>query len=91
HAVEGATKGMAAELGRHGIRVNTLCPFFVETPLTEGILSDGAFRAALERRVPLGRILRTEDLLGSVVFLASPASAMVSGLALIVDGGFNVQ
>lgn len=91
HAVEGATKGMAAELGRHGIRVNTLCPFFVETPLTEGILSDGAFRAALERRVPLGRVLRTEDLLGSVVFLASPASAMVSGLALIVDGGFNVQ
>jgi len=91
HAVEGATKGMAAELGRHGIRVNTLCPFFVETPLTEGILSDGAFRAALERRVPLGRVLRTEDLVGSVVFLASPASAMVSGLALIVDGGFNVQ
>jgi NAD(P)-dependent dehydrogenase (short-subunit alcohol dehydrogenase family) len=91
HAVEGATKGMAAELGPHGIRVNTLCPFFVETPLTERVLSDAAFRGALERRVPLGRILRTEDLLGAVVFLASPASAMVSGLALIVDGGFNVQ
>jgi NAD(P)-dependent dehydrogenase (short-subunit alcohol dehydrogenase family) len=91
HAVEGATKGMAAELGPHGIRVNTLCPFFVETPLTAGILSDERFRNALERRVPLGRILRTEDLVGAVVFLASPASAMVSGLALIVDGGFNVQ
>jgi NAD(P)-dependent dehydrogenase (short-subunit alcohol dehydrogenase family) len=91
HAVEGATKGMAAELGPHGIRVNTLCPFFVETPLTEGILSDQAFRASLERRVPLGRILRTEDLVGAVVFLASPASAMVSGLALVVDGGFGVQ
>lgn len=91
HAVEGATKGMAAELGPHGIRVNTLCPFFVETPLTAGILSDEAFRTALERRVPLGRILRTGDLVGAVVFLASPASSMVSGLALIVDGGFNVQ
>jgi NAD(P)-dependent dehydrogenase (short-subunit alcohol dehydrogenase family) len=91
HAVEGATKGMPAEFGRHGIRVNTLCPFFVETPLTAGILSDDSFRRALERRVPLGRILRTEDLAGAIVFLASPASAMVSGLALVVDGGFQVH
>ncbi len=91
HALEGLTKGMVAELGQHGIRVNTICPGFVETPLTQGLLSDAAFRAAQVRRMPMGRILAVEDLMGAVVFLASPASAMISGCSLVVDGGFLVQ
>jgi len=91
HAVEGMTKAMTAELGRHGIRVNTICPGFVETPLTEGILSDPKFRDSQVRRMPMGRILRVDDITGAVVFLASPASAMISGASLLVDGGFCSQ
>ncbi|HYF07943.1 MAG TPA: SDR family oxidoreductase, partial [Acetobacteraceae bacterium] len=73
HAVEGLTKAMAYELTRHGIRVNSLCPGFVETPLTVGVLSDPAFRREQEAGIPLGRILTVEDLMGGFVFLASPA------------------
>ncbi len=91
HALEGLTKGMVAELGPHGIRVNTICPGFVETPLTQGLLADPKFRDAQVRRMPMGRILTVEDLMGAVVFLACPASAMVSGCSLVVDGGFLVQ
>jgi NAD(P)-dependent dehydrogenase (short-subunit alcohol dehydrogenase family) len=91
HAVEGMTKGMTAELGRHAIRVNTICPGFVETPLTQGILADPKFRDSQVRRMPMGRILRVEDITGAVVFLASPASAMISGASLLIDGGFCSQ
>ncbi|HZF76354.1 MAG TPA: SDR family oxidoreductase [Acetobacteraceae bacterium] len=91
HAVEGLTKGMAAELGPRGIRVNTICPGFVETPLTAGVLSDPAFREAQVQRMPMGRILQVEDLMGAIVFLASPAAAMISGASLLVDGGFCTQ
>ncbi|WP_431280712.1 SDR family NAD(P)-dependent oxidoreductase [Humitalea sp. 24SJ18S-53] len=91
HAIEGLSKAMVSELGPHGIRVNTICPGFVETPLTHGLLSDQKFREGTVRRMPMGRILTVEDLMGAVVFLASPASGMVSGCSLIVDGGFLVQ
>jgi NAD(P)-dependent dehydrogenase (short-subunit alcohol dehydrogenase family) len=82
---------MAAELGPRGIRVNTICPGFVETPLTAGVLSDPAFREAQVQRMPMGRILQVEDLMGAIVFLASPAAAMISGASLLVDGGFCTQ
>ncbi|MFB9971842.1 SDR family NAD(P)-dependent oxidoreductase [Pseudoroseomonas cervicalis] len=88
HGIEGLSKAMAAELGPKGIRVNTLCPGFVETPLTAGLLSDEKFRAAHLRRTPLGRMMGVEDIMGAVVFLASPASAMISGASLLIDGGF---
>lgn len=91
HAVEGLTKGMAAELGPRRIRVNTVCPGFVETPLTAGVLSDPAFREAQVQRMPMGRILQVEDLMGAIVFLASPAAAMISGASLLIDGGFCTQ
>jgi NAD(P)-dependent dehydrogenase (short-subunit alcohol dehydrogenase family) len=91
HAVEGLTKGMAAELGPRGIRVNTVCPGFVETPLTEGLLSDPRFRDSQVRRMPMGRILQVEDIMGAIVFLASPAAAMISGASLLIDGGFCTQ
>jgi len=91
HAVEGLTKAMAVELGPHRIRVNTVCPGFVETPLTEGLLSDPKFRGSQQRRTPMGRILTVEDVMGAIVFLASPASSMISGASLLVDGGFCAQ
>jgi len=87
HALEGFTKAWAVELAQHGIRVNAICPGFVETPLTEGILSDTAFRARESRRIPLGRILTVEDVMGAIIFLASPAAAGITGASLLIDGG----
>jgi NAD(P)-dependent dehydrogenase (short-subunit alcohol dehydrogenase family) len=87
HAVEGMTKAMAFELGPHGIRVNTLAPGFVETPLTMPVLDDEKFRARVVRAMPLGRVMTVEDVMGAIVFLASDASRMVTGLSLVVDGG----
>ncbi|HEV7267445.1 MAG TPA: glucose 1-dehydrogenase [Falsiroseomonas sp.] len=87
HAVEGMTKAMAFELGPHGIRVNTLAPGFVETPLTRPVLDDEKFRARVVRAMPLGRVMTVEDVMGAIVFLASDASRMVTGLSLVVDGG----
>jgi 2-deoxy-D-gluconate 3-dehydrogenase len=89
HAVEGMTKAMAIEWGPRGIRVNTLCPTFVETPLTAATFADPERRAWIERMIPLGRVGRVEDLMGAVVFLASDASALVTGSALMVDGGWT--
>jgi len=91
HAVEGMTKALATELGAHGIRVNAIAPGFVETPLTAGVLADPKFRAGHERRTPLGRIMTVEDIMGAIVFLAAPASAMISGTSLVIDGGFLTQ
>jgi len=91
HAVEGMTKALATELGAHGIRVNAIAPGFVETPLTAGVLADPKFRAGHERLTPLGRIMTVEDIMGAIVFLAAPASAMISGTSLVIDGGFLTQ
>lgn len=89
HAVEGMTKAMAAELGPHGIRVNTICPTFIETPLTRPFFEDEAFRAAVLAKIKLGRLGRPEDVMGAVVFLASDASALMTGSALMLDGGWT--
>lgn len=89
HAVEGMTKALAWELGPHGIRVNTVCPTFIETAMTEKMFADADFRRYVESRIALGRLGRLEDIMGAVVFLASPASAMVTGSALMVDGGWT--
>lgn len=87
HAVEGMTKAMAFELGPKGIRVNNICPTFFETPLTAGLLSDERVMSSALRALPIGRIGQVEDLMGAVVFLASPAAAMITGASLLVDGG----
>jgi NAD(P)-dependent dehydrogenase (short-subunit alcohol dehydrogenase family) len=89
HAVEGMTKAMAIEWGPRGIRVNTLCPTFIRTPLTEGTFADPEKRAWIEGKIKLGRVGRVEDIMGAVVFLASDASALVTGTALLVDGGWT--
>lgn len=89
HAVEGMTKSLAWELGPHNIRANTLCPTFIETAMTEQMFSDTDFRRYVESRIALGRIGKLEDIMGGVVFLASEAAAMVTGSALMVDGGWT--
>ncbi len=89
HAVEGMTKALAWELGPQGIRANTICPTFIETAMTEKMFSDPAFREFVLSRIALGRLGRLEDIMGAVVFLASDAAAMVTGSALMVDGGWT--
>ena len=89
HAIEGMTKSMAIEWGRHGIRVNTLCPTFVRTPLTEPTFENPERRRWIEEKIKLGRAGTVEDMMGPVVFLASDASALVTGTALLVDGGWT--
>lgn len=89
HAVEGMTKAMAAELGKHRIRVNTICPTFIETPMTEPYLRDAAFRDFALSKIKVGRLGRPDDIMGAVVFLASDASALMTGSALMLDGGWT--
>ncbi|RVT85707.1 SDR family oxidoreductase [Rhodobacteraceae bacterium CCMM004] len=91
HAVEGFTKAMAIEWGRHGIRVTTLCPTFIRTPLTEGTFADPDRRAWLEDKIKLGRVGELTDIMGAVVFLASDAAALVTGTPLMVDGGWTAD
>jgi NAD(P)-dependent dehydrogenase (short-subunit alcohol dehydrogenase family) len=91
HAVEGLAKAAAVELAPSGVRVNTVAPTFVETPLTAPFLADPAFRAEVEAQIPLGRIGRVEDVTGAVVYLASDASALVTGTSLRVDGGWTAR
>jgi len=90
-AVEGFTKAMAIELGPHGIRVNTICPTFIETPMTRPFLQDEAFMRGVLSKIKLGRLGQVEDLMGAVVFLASDASALMTGSALMVDGGWTAE
>jgi NAD(P)-dependent dehydrogenase (short-subunit alcohol dehydrogenase family) len=90
-AIEGMTKAMAIDLAAHGIRVNTLCPTFIETPLTAPILGDAAFVAHVERMILAGRTGQVEDLTGAIVFLASEASQLMTGSALMIDGGWTAH
>lgn len=91
HAVEGFTKAMAIEWGPKGIRVNTLCPTFIRTPLTEQTFANPERRAWIEAKIKLGRVGTVEDIMGGVVYLASDASALVTGTALMIDGGWTAD
>jgi NAD(P)-dependent dehydrogenase (short-subunit alcohol dehydrogenase family) len=91
HAMEGFTKAMAIELAPHRIRVNTLAPTFIETPLTRPFFQNEAFRTDTLNRIKLGRLGQIEDLMGAVVFLASDASALMTGSSLVVDGGWTAE
>ncbi|WP_224813985.1 SDR family NAD(P)-dependent oxidoreductase [Hasllibacter sp. MH4015] len=89
HAVEGMTKSMAIEWGPKRIRVNTICPTFVRTPLTAATFANPDKRAWIESKIKLPRVAEVEDLMGAVLFLASDASAMVTGTSILVDGGWT--
>ena len=91
HAVEGLTKAMAVELAPHKVRVNSVAPTFVETPMTKPLLEDETFREDTLSRIPLGRLGRVEDVTGAVLFLASPAAGLITGASLLVDGGWTAQ
>ena len=90
-AVEGLTKAMAIDLAVHNIRVNSICPTFIDTELAAKSLSDPAFRSWVLSKIKLGRIGRLEDIMGPVVFLASNAAALMTGSALMVDGGWTAE
>jgi gluconate 5-dehydrogenase len=85
------TKGMAIDLGKHGIQVNGLGPGYFDTELTAPLVQDKDFTAWIEKRVPLGRWGQTEELGGAVIFLAAPASDFVAGHVLYVDGGMTAS
>ncbi|WP_316015877.1 SDR family NAD(P)-dependent oxidoreductase [Roseobacter sp. HKCCA0434] len=89
HAVEGMTKAMAIEWGPHAIRVNTICPTFIRTPLTEPTFADPEKRAWIEGKIKLPRVGAVEDIMGAAIFLASDAAAMITGTSLLVDGGWT--
>lgn len=90
-AMEGMTKAMALDLAPHGIRVNTLCPTFIETPMTRPFFADESFRASVVARIKLGRLGQVEDLMGAILFLAGDASSLMTGAPLIVDGGWTAE
>ena len=91
HAMEGFTKAMAIELAPHKIRVNTLAPTFIETPMTRPFFQNQTFREDTLRRIKLGRLGQLEDLTGAIVFLASDAAALMTGSSLVVDGGWTAE
>ena len=90
-AIEGMSKAMAVELAPHGIRVNTLCPTFIETPMTEPFFRNPEFRAAVLSKIKLGRLGTVDDLAGSLILLASDASSLMTGTSLVVDGGWTAE
>lgn len=89
--IEGFTKALAIELGPHNIRVNTLCPTFIETPMTKGYLNEPAFRKSVLGKIKLGRLGTVEDVTGAAVFLASDASSLMTGSAVMLDGGWTAD
>lgn len=91
HAVEGLTKAMAVELAPLGIRVNSVAPTYIETPMTRPFFEDAAFREDVLRRIPLGRTGTIAEVAAAVVFLASPAASLITGASLLADGGYTAQ
>jgi NAD(P)-dependent dehydrogenase (short-subunit alcohol dehydrogenase family) len=91
HAVEGFTKAMAIEWGPHRIRVNTVCPTFVRTALTRSTFENPERARWILDKIKLGRIGEVEDIMGAVVYLASDASALVTGTSMMIDGGWTAE
>ncbi len=90
-AVNQLTKLLALEWAQHGINVNAVAPTFIETPFTEPMFRDKGFRRYVDENIPLGRVGKPSDVTGAVVYLASPASDLVTGLILLVDGGWTIH
>jgi NAD(P)-dependent dehydrogenase (short-subunit alcohol dehydrogenase family) len=90
-ALEGMSKAFALDLAAHRIRSNTIAPTFIETPMTKPFFESEAFKASVLAKIKLGRLGQVEDLMGAVLYLASDASALVTGTSLIVDGGWTAD
>jgi NAD(P)-dependent dehydrogenase (short-subunit alcohol dehydrogenase family) len=91
HAIEGLTKAMGVELAPIGIRVNSVAPTFIETPMTAPMLADETFRRFVFDRIPLGRLGRPDEVAAAVIFLLSNRSSLVTGASLLTDGGWTAQ
>lgn len=91
HAVEGLTKAMAVELASHNIRVNSVCPTFVETPMSAAFFEDATFKQHVLEQIPLGRIGKIEEVVAAVLFLASAQASLITGSGLLVDGGWTAK
>ena len=91
HAMEGFTKAMSIELAPHNIRVNSLGPTFLETPMTKPFFENKAFRDEVLSKIKLGRLGQLEELTGAIVFLAGNASSLMTGSALVLDGGWTAE
>ena len=91
HAMEGFTKAMAIELAPHNIRVNSLGPTFIETPMTRPYFENEAFRDEVLAKIKLGRLGQLDEITGAIVFLASDASSLMTGAALVLDGGWTAE
>ena len=90
-ALEGMNKAFALDLASHGIRSNTIAPTFIETPLTKPYFDDPAFKAHVLSKIKLGRIGQVTDLMGAILFLASDASALMTGASMVIDGGWTAD
>lgn len=90
-AMEGFSKAMAIDLASQRIRVNTLCPTFIETPMTKPFFENAAFKESVLSKIKLGRLGTVEDLMGAIVFLASDASSLMTGSSLMMDGGWTAD
>ncbi|MBN4059897.1 SDR family oxidoreductase [bacterium AH-315-I11] len=90
-AIEGLNKAMALDLAQYGIRSNVIAPTFIKTPLTKAFLDDKEFLDKVMDKIKLGRLGEVEDLMGAVVFLASGASALMTGSSLLIDGGWTAE
>ena len=91
HAIEGINKAMAIEFGANGIRVNSICPTFIRTPLSEPSFSNPEKLAWIKSKIKLDKLGQIEDIMGAVQYLASEASALVTGTALMIDGGWTAD
>ena len=89
--VEGLARGMAVELAPYNIRVNTVCPTFVETPMVKKFFKNKKFKNKMLKKIPLGRVAKENDVATAVAFLAADSSEMITGTSLIVDGGWTAQ
>jgi len=89
--IEGLTRGMALDLAKNNIRVNSICPTFVETPLVKNFFKDKKFKKKMMENIPLGRFATDSDIATAVVYLASNASSMITGSSLVIDGGWTAK
>ena len=89
--LEGFTKALALELAPAGIRVNTICPTFIETPMTAPFFADQAFARDVLTKIPLGRVGQVSEVVGAALYLASDMSGLMTGSALMLDGGWTAQ